>query len=124
MEKANHLFTISKTYSFSASHQLNGLNEDHPCSRLHGHNYKVEFQFTSNELTHQGFVVDVSQLKQLKEYIRGQFDHRHLNEFMELTTCEHIACHFYHIAANMGLPVSKVRVFETDTIWAEYFLIN
>ena len=36
------MYIISKEYHFSASHQLHDLPEDHPCHRLHGHNYVVE----------------------------------------------------------------------------------
>ncbi|HBU96439.1 6-pyruvoyl trahydropterin synthase family protein, partial [Thalassospira lucentensis] len=38
------MFTITKQFAFSASHQLAGLDADHPCSRLHGHNYIVEVE--------------------------------------------------------------------------------
>jgi len=33
---------IGKRFSFSASHFIGGLPADHPCARLHGHNYDVE----------------------------------------------------------------------------------
>ncbi len=33
------MFTITKEFHFSASHQLSHLPEDHQCARLHGHNY-------------------------------------------------------------------------------------
>ncbi|HUM68046.1 MAG TPA: 6-carboxytetrahydropterin synthase, partial [Chloroflexota bacterium] len=36
------MYTISKQFHFSASHQLNGLPLEHQCARLHGHNYEVE----------------------------------------------------------------------------------
>src|SRR5215468_9371730 len=34
-------YTISKFFEFSAAHHLTGLPDDHPCSRVHGHNYVV-----------------------------------------------------------------------------------
>ena len=36
------MYTIAKQFTFSASHQLDHLPEDHQCARLHGHNYVVE----------------------------------------------------------------------------------
>lgn len=30
---------IAKGFHFSASHQLYRLPEEHPCARMHGHNY-------------------------------------------------------------------------------------
>ena len=35
-------FTIAKRFSFSASHALTAVPEDHKCRRTHGHNYEVE----------------------------------------------------------------------------------
>jgi 6-pyruvoyltetrahydropterin/6-carboxytetrahydropterin synthase len=36
------MYTIAKRFAFSASHVIGGLSVDHPCGRLHGHNYEVE----------------------------------------------------------------------------------
>ncbi len=36
------MYTIAKRFTFSASHVIGGLPEEHPCARLHGHNYEVE----------------------------------------------------------------------------------
>jgi P-type Ca2+ transporter type 2C len=36
------MYTIAKRFAFSASHVIGGLPADHPCARLHGHNYEVE----------------------------------------------------------------------------------
>ena len=35
------MYTIAKTFAFSASHIIGGLPAEHPCARLHGHNYEV-----------------------------------------------------------------------------------
>jgi len=39
-------FTISKDFEFSAAHHLEGLDPEHPCSRVHGHNYVVRLELT------------------------------------------------------------------------------
>ncbi|MFI6697695.1 6-pyruvoyl trahydropterin synthase family protein [Streptomyces sp. NPDC050509] len=51
---------ISKEFHFSASHQLDGLPEDHPCGRLHGHNYVVALELSAptDGLDTTGFVRD------------------------------------------------------------------
>jgi 6-pyruvoyltetrahydropterin/6-carboxytetrahydropterin synthase len=43
---------IGKRFSFSASHFIGGLPAEHPCARLHGHNYEVEvsLQGTTTEV--------------------------------------------------------------------------
>ena len=36
------MFTITKQFYFSASHTLDTLPDDHPCTQLHGHNWVHE----------------------------------------------------------------------------------
>ena len=76
------MYKISKEFSFSAAHSLFGLPDDHPCSRLHGHNYVVTVHLCSEELNPQGFVRDYNELKIVKEYIDYKLDHRNLNDIM------------------------------------------
>jgi 6-pyruvoyltetrahydropterin/6-carboxytetrahydropterin synthase len=86
------MYKISKQFSFSASHVLNLLGNDHPCSRLHGHNYTVTFHLKSAALDRYGFVKDYKSLKFVKQYMDETLDHRHLNEIIpEPPTSENIA---------------------------------
>ena len=66
------MFTISKQFSFSASHQLSHLPADHQCARLHGHNYVVEVVLQREYLTGEGFVRDYGELSGVKEYIDAE----------------------------------------------------
>lgn len=116
-------YTISKEYHFSASHQLKGLALNHPCMRLHGHNYRVEVVCQAARLDEHGFVVDYGDIDVVVgHYIDKHLDHRHLNEVLGdmNTTAERIAHHLFRIAFQGGLPVVAVRVSETPKTWAEY----
>ncbi len=116
------MFTISKEFHFSAAHRLLTLAEDHPCFRLHGHNYVVTVELRSPTLTNDGFVIDFRDLVPLKTYIDNRFDHQYLNDvFGDLpTTSEHLAKHFYDWAKDKWPEVSAVKVSETGKTWAEY----
>lgn len=116
------MYTISKEFHFSASHQLRGLAEDHPCSRLHGHNYIVELELQSDTLNETGFVVDYRELDAFKRYIDSEIDHRHLNDVLgaDNTTAERLAKHFYDWCKPKWPQVSAVRVKETPKTVAEY----
>ena len=116
------MFTITKQFAFSASHQLNGLEEDHPCARLHGHNYIVEVELKGAALDQRGFVRDYRELGPLKRLIDDEFDHRHLNEVLghDHPTAERLALFFYEWAHDRWPEVSAVRVSETPKTWAEY----
>lgn len=116
------MYTISKDYHFSASHVLPQLPEDHPCHRLHGHNYIVQVVLESETLNEVGFVRDYRELDALKRYIDDEIDHRHLNDVLgdNNVTAEQIAKHFYDWCKNKWSEVAAVRVSETPKSWAEY----
>lgn len=115
------MYTITKQFAFSASHQLSGLPDGHPCGRLHGHNYIVEVVLQSEALTEVGFVRDYGELKPLSEYIDLHFDHQHLNARMGSNpTAEHLAAHLFLFCARQWPEVVEVRVSETPKTWAAY----
>ena len=116
------MYTISKQFHFSAAHQLFHLPDDHPCSRLHGHNYIVEIVLQSEAVDERGFVMDYGDLKLVKDYIDTTFDHRFLNDvFKETSTsAENIAYWLFQIAAKWYGELVAVRVSETPKTWAEY----
>jgi 6-pyruvoyltetrahydropterin/6-carboxytetrahydropterin synthase len=116
------MFSISKRFSFSASHQLGHLPEGHPCARLHGHNYEVEVVNEAPGLDDRGFCqVDYGELNVFQNYLNDVFDHRHLNDVIEVrTTAENLAKHLFGKAREVSPFVVAVRVSETPRTWAEY----
>lgn len=115
------MFFIWKEFKFAASHQLNGLPEEHQCSRLHGHNYVVEIELAHNHLDERGFVIDFGDLKPIKQWIDDELDHRHLNDVFDFNpTAENMCYALYNEFKDMYPMISSVRVRETDTSWAEY----
>ncbi|MCB1651585.1 MAG: 6-carboxytetrahydropterin synthase QueD [Alphaproteobacteria bacterium] len=118
------MYRIHKEYHFSASHQLHRLPADHPCARLHGHNYVVEVELASETLNEVGFVRDYRELDALKTYIDEKFDHRHLNDVLgdDGVTAEQLAKHFYEWCKQRWPEVCAVRVRETPKSCAEYRL--
>ncbi|MDR1756052.1 MAG: 6-carboxytetrahydropterin synthase QueD [Culturomica sp.] len=90
------MYKISKQFSFSASHMLNCLGAEHPCARIHGHNYVVTIHLKSETLDQYGFVKDFKSLQTVKQFIDETLDHRHLNDILPDTpTSEHIARFLY-----------------------------
>ena len=115
------MFTIAKEFYFSASHILDTLPAEHPCARLHGHNYVVEIQLRSDELDEHGFVVDYGDLDAFRTIIDTELDHRHLNDVIPgPSTAENIAHYLYLRARDIWPQVTAVRVRETPRTWAEY----
>lgn len=116
------MFRITKEFHFSASHQLKDLPDDHPCARLHGHNYIVVVELQSEELDRTGFVRDYRELSPLKDYIDGELDHRHLNDVLgdDQVTAERLAKKLYTWCKARWPETAAVRVSETPKTWAEY----
>ena len=127
---------ISKRIEFSASHILEGLADDHPCSRLHGHNYAVEVEVEGTPDPEVGFVLDYHALGGVKRWADDTLDHRHLNDVFEMNpTAENLASYIFGIAPDLireeldangwvagSWSVSAVRVYETPKTCAEFRL--
>ncbi len=97
----------------------------------HGHNYTLEVTVTGPISPVSGFVVDLKWLKDVIESeVMAAYDHRHLNhevpEFAEtIPTTENIAVAIWNrmegpITAQGGAQLSRIRVYETTDIFAEY----
>ncbi len=114
------MYRIAKEFQFSASHNLTTLPDGHPCRRVHGHNYKLEIELVAAELNEHGFVREYRDLDLLKAYIDECFDHRHLNDVLNMPTSEVLAKHFYDWCKERWDEVAAVRISETPKIWAEY----
>ncbi|MCD9066093.1 6-carboxytetrahydropterin synthase QueD [Staphylococcus pasteuri] len=72
-------FELNKDFNFSAAHYIPSEDAG-KCMRTHGHTYFVNITIVGDELDHNGFLVNFSDLKQL---IHGQFDHYLLNDLVE-----------------------------------------
>ena len=99
----------------------------------HGHNYTLEVTLAGEPDPVTGFVVDLKWLKDVMErQVVGVYDHRHLNlevdEFKAgglIPTTENIAISAWkrlepQVNATGGARLSRVRVYETPEIFAEY----
>jgi len=105
------------------------------CARRngHGHNYTLEVTVAGEPDPVTGFVVDLKWLKDVMEAkVLAAFDHRHLNievpEFAEaklIPTTENIAIAAWkrlepEVKQASGARLSRVRIYETPEVFAEY----
>lgn len=97
----------------------------------HGHNYTLEVTVAGEPDPVTGFVVDLKWLKDVMEQeVMAAYDHRHLNlevaEFAKtIPTTENIAIAIWNrmepaVNGAGGARLSRVRVYETPEIFAEY----
>ncbi len=110
----------SQEYTFDSAHKLDHLPEGHKCRNLHGHTYKTIFFFRNEEFD-ENFVLDLLDLKPIKEYIDTQLDHQYLNDVFDFpTTIENIAKFLYDKFKPEYKFLYKVSVAETPKSEGEY----
>jgi 6-pyruvoyltetrahydropterin/6-carboxytetrahydropterin synthase len=137
------MIELTRRATFSASHYYwneawsQEKNEEvfGRCARRngHGHNYTLEVTVAGEADPVTGFVVDLKWLKDVIEReVLADFDHRHFNvevpEFAGgklIPTTENIAVAAWNrlepaVSDAGGAKLSRVRVYETPEIFAEF----
>jgi len=108
------MYKISKQFDFSASHILDMLDANHPCARMHGHNYIVTIHLKTENLDEYGFVKDYNELRPVNDFIKSTLDHRHLNDVIPVhPTSENIARFIFDRFKNEIPEMFAVEVSET-----------
>ena len=120
---------LTRRAAFSASHYY--WNETWPAEKNervfgrcanrngHGHNYTLEVTVAGEPDPVTGFVVDLNWLKDVMEReVLSAYDHRHLN--LEAPEFKNAIPTTENIGAAGGARLSRIRVYETPEIFAEY----
>ena len=130
------MFFVTKEFTFDMAHRLN-LNYPSPCSRIHGHTYKVQLTYKHIRLDANGMVRDFSDIKKDIDIIKARFDHKILLDkrdvlsaeidsvdgveyFLGNPTAENMAQAIYVGLKETDSKLYSVRIYETPTSWAEY----
>ena len=131
---------ITRRACFSSSHRY-WLPEKSPEENLslfgkcsfapgHGHNYELIVSM-GGELDSDGMVLNLSDVKHsIKNEVTGQLDFRFLNDVWPefniynqdgiLPTTEALVKVIWNRLKN-GLPLTSLRLYESPTLWADYF---
>jgi len=119
------MYTIGVQLGFSAAHFHGGA--DPACGRVHGHNYRVEVEISSDILKN-GMVIDFKRVRKEVEKTLKEWDHQLLNksaDFVEMEpTTENISRVLYKklkaLLAAESARLSRIKVWETTHCWAAY----
>jgi 6-pyruvoyltetrahydropterin/6-carboxytetrahydropterin synthase len=106
---------IFNIYHIEAARRLPNLPESHPCSRVHGHSFRIEIFVSGPVDPHTGWVIDFAELDAIFAPIKAQLDHRYLNDIAGLDnpTSERLAQWLWQ-KLKPALPgLSKIVVQET-----------
>jgi len=117
------MFKVTKRVEIAGSHSLT-LPYESPCSRIHGHNWIVEVEVSTEVLDNAyGMVLDFSIISRIVR----ELDHRHLNDIIPFNpTAENIALYLHDKIqsalrtnqekqlGNRFIKVTKVTVQESE----------
>lgn len=120
------LYTLKVLADFASAHTLRGYPG--ACSRLHGHNWKIEAEVEANTLDEIGMAIDFKDIKREVRALAETLDHQYLNDlepFRDLNpTAEHIARYFFQALSvrlnNARVRVCALTVWETDRACVRY----
>lgn len=119
-------YTLKILTHFASAHTL----RDYPgaCSRMHGHNWKVEAEVVATQLNDIGMAIDFKEIKTAAREIAKRLDHYYLNDippFDEINpTAENIAAWFFdELAKSINsdtVAVSALTLWETERACVTY----
>ena len=119
-------FRMKVVTEFAAAHLLRGYPG--VCSRLHGHNWKVDVEVIAGELDEIGMGMDFRDIKAATNELIGALDHRNLNDippFDEINpTAENISAYIFKGLSEKlddeRVNVHAVTIWETDRASVTY----
>jgi len=121
------MFELTINVNFEAAHYIN--NYSGKCSRLHGHNWKVEVNIYGSQLDELGMLIDFRDVKAAVNKIMVKLDHYCLNEIEPFSTinptAENIAKYIYEQLRetrefDQNVKLRSVKVWESLNSAAAY----
>jgi 6-pyruvoyltetrahydropterin/6-carboxytetrahydropterin synthase len=112
--------SVTKIVKFEMAHQLDQCYSEE-CKQIHGHSYKLEVTFEGEIQYETGMVLDFKQIKEILHPIIAQYDHKFLTKesYGKNPTAENMAMDIFHDISRSTLLIKKVRLWETNTGYAE-----
>jgi len=119
-------YTLKILADFASAHTLRDYPGD--CSRMHGHNWKLEVEVSASALNDHGMGMDFKTIKTATRELAKTLDHRYLNDIPPFDTvnptAENIAQYFYQNLSNTlnidTAKISGVTLWETDRACVRY----
>jgi 6-pyruvoyltetrahydropterin/6-carboxytetrahydropterin synthase len=115
-------YELKQHFQIESARFLPNLPSEHPCSRMHGHSFKIILTLVGDLDPHIGWVMDYNDIQSKMLPLITQIDHRVLNEVegLENPTSELLAKWIFD-RARIHIPsLRKVSVAETPMTECSY----
>ena len=115
-------FELKQHFQIESARFLPHLPESHPCSRMHGHSFKIILTLVGDLDAKLGWMIDYNEIQAKMKPLLEQLDHRVLNEVagLENPTSELLAVWIYERALKALPTLKKVTVLETPFTECSY----
>jgi 6-pyruvoyltetrahydropterin/6-carboxytetrahydropterin synthase len=114
---------LVKSFRFEAAHRLPMVPPEHKCFRVHGHSYVVDVTAAGEVDPATGWLVDFGEIAaRVEPVIRGELDHRMLNEIpgLENATAERLCAWLWRRLQPLVPHLAAITVHETCTARCTY----
>lgn len=115
-------YELKQHFHIESARFLPHLPKNHPCSRVHGHSFKIILTIIGDLHPQLGWVMDYNEINELVAPILKQLDHNMLNEVpgLENPTSELLAKWLYdHIKPQLN-NLKLVSILETPATECSY----
>jgi 6-pyruvoyltetrahydropterin/6-carboxytetrahydropterin synthase len=106
---------IFKVFHLQCARRLPTLAASHPCSRLHGHSFRIELTVCGAVDPLRGWVMDFADIDAAWQTIHSKLDHRYLNDIAGLDnpTSENLATWLWTSLQPLLPGLAKIAVMES-----------
>ena len=106
--------TLVITRHVDAAHVLPHVPEGHPCGRMHGHRYQLDFAITGPINPDVGWVIDFAEVNAVLDPLLARLDHHLLNDVAGLgnPTVENFAAWLWQAVKPVLRGLCRVEVAE------------
>lgn len=116
------MFELKQHFQIESARFLPHLPKEHPCSKMHGHSFKIVLTLVGDLDPKIGWVVDYHEITKIMKPILDQLDHKVLNEVsgLENPTSELLAKWLFE-KIRVNLPQLRcVSIMETSNTECRY----
>jgi 6-pyruvoyltetrahydropterin/6-carboxytetrahydropterin synthase len=115
-------YELKQHFQIESARFLPNLPPEHPCSRMHGHSFKIILTLVGDLDPHIGWVIDYNDIQSIMLPLITKIDHRVLNEVegLENPTSELLAKWLFDRARIQIPSLRKVSVAETPMTECSY----
>ena len=115
-------FELKQHFQIESARSLPNLPKSHPCSRVHGHSFKIILTLTGPLDPVLGWVQDYNEITEKFQPLLQKLDHNYLNDIRGLDnpTSEKLAAWIYgHLQPQLPL-LTRVTICETPSTECSY----